>query len=112
MKTFILALLILASSYALGAQSPPSKSAVHYTKKILVPTDKTKPDTITIKYDDLYPGERKPGGGCSFSDVSNPKGVMPIVEDKPDHVTLRAPRGDTVEYHCNWYVVPHAAATP
>ncbi len=98
------AMLILAFSALAMAQQAPSKNAVYYTAKITVPAN----GLITLKYDYLYPGERKPGGGCSFSDVSNPKGLMPVVEDKPDHVTLRAPKGDTVEYHCNWYVVPPA----
>lgn len=79
-------------------QAPPDAHAVHYTAKLTVP----KSGKITIVYDDLYPGKRSKIGGCYFMDVTKPGSLMPILEDKPDHVTIKAPVGHVVEYHCNW----------
>lgn len=98
MKTF-LTLLLLA--LPVTAQMTTSTTAVHYTERVTI-RRWPHPDTVTIKYDDLFPGKRSAKGGCYFMDVTKPGSPMPLVEDAPDHVTIRAPRGHVIEWHCNW----------
>lgn len=101
------AFLLLATSTV--AQS---KNAIHHTERFTIPEDESKPDSLTINYNLLlvqqYPVEawgaaqNSTRGGCYFMDVTKPGSRMPLVEDKPDHVTIRAPRGHEIEWHCNW----------
>lgn len=96
-RTFVFLLLALPAM----PQTAPDKGAVHYTARVTVPRW-PHPATVTIKYDDLFPGKRSAKGGCYFMDMTQPGSPMPLVEDKPDHVTIRAPRGHEIEWHCNW----------
>jgi hypothetical protein len=110
-----LILALLFSSSLFGQEISKDRDGLAYVERVKVP----RSGRITVNYGDLYPDMRfdftqkvwmignavvGPSGGCTFQDVTNSKSWMPILEDAPDHVTLRAPRGHIIEYHCNWNV--------
>lgn len=90
-----------AGGFGDGAISP-GKTNAHYVLHLKVPM--RGPNTVTVVYDELYPGPRSKRGGCYFMDETKPGSYMPIEEMKSDHVTIQAPRGHVIKADCNWIV--------
>lgn len=76
----------------------PNKNSVHFTDKVIVPEN----GTVTLIYKEIHSGPRLSTGGCYFTDLSQPGSLMPLVSSSDDHVTIQAPVGHEIEWHCNW----------
>jgi hypothetical protein len=58
---------------------------------------------ITIKYDDLYPGERF-YGGCDSDDITQPGAKMKYIETRDYYQITWAVPGHKIRWGCHWSV--------
>jgi hypothetical protein len=68
-----------------------------YDRELIVPQS----GVLSLKFDDLYPGERT-RGGCSWKDETYPGSYMPLLEHDTKHEVVKAPVGHKIARHCEW----------